>query len=44
MTKSPSVAHLDRFFAFFPRARLLILVRDGRSVAQSAIDTFGVEF
>ena len=44
VTKSPSVAHLDRFFAFFPRARLLILVRDGRSVAQSAMDTFGWNF
>ena len=44
MTKSPSVRHLDRFFAFFPRARLLILVRDGRSVVQSAMDTFGWDF
>jgi sulfotransferase family protein len=44
VTKSPSVRHLDRFFAFFPSARLLILVRDGRSVVQSAIDTFGWDF
>jgi protein-tyrosine sulfotransferase len=44
VSKSPSVRHLDRFFMFFPRARLLILVRDGRSVAQSAMDTFGWDF
>jgi protein-tyrosine sulfotransferase len=44
VTKSPSVVHLDRFFTFFPWARLLILVRDGRSVVQSAMDTFGWDF
>src|SRR4029450_11031710 len=38
LSKSPSVRHLDRFFSFFPRARLLILVRDGRAVLQSAMD------
>ena len=36
VTKSPSVARLHQFFAFFPSARLLILVRDGRSVVHSA--------
>ena len=36
VTKSPSVARLHRFFTFFPTARLLILVRDGRSVVHSA--------
>lgn len=44
VTKSPSVRHLDRFFAFFPEAQLLILMRDGRSVVQSAIATFGWDF
>jgi hypothetical protein len=44
VTKSPSVRHLERFFAFFPSARLLILVRDGRSVVQSAMNTFGWDF
>jgi hypothetical protein len=44
VTKSPSVTHLERFFTFFPQARLLILVRDGRSVTQSAMDTFGWHF
>jgi hypothetical protein len=44
LTKSPSVRHIDRFFRFFPRGRLLILVRDGRSVTQSCMATFGWEF
>jgi protein-tyrosine sulfotransferase len=44
VTKSPSVRHLGRFFAFYPWARLLILVRDGRSVVQSSMDTFGWDF
>jgi hypothetical protein len=41
VTKSPSVRHLEWFFTFFPNARLLLLVRDGRAVAQSAMGTFG---
>ncbi|MPZ73147.1 MAG: hypothetical protein GEU74_07940 [Nitriliruptorales bacterium] len=41
VTKSPSVRNLERFFEFFPAARLVILVRDGRSVAQSSMTTFG---
>lgn len=44
VTKSPSVRHLDRFFRFYPWARLLVLVRDGRSVVQSGMDTFGWDF
>jgi hypothetical protein len=44
VTKSPSVRHLGRFFVLYPRARLLILVRDGRSVVQSSMDTFGWDF
>ena len=41
IAKSPSVRHIDWFFRFFPQAKLLLLVRDGRSVAQSAMATFG---
>jgi protein-tyrosine sulfotransferase len=44
VTKSPSVRHIDRFFAFFPRARMLILVRDGRDVVSSCVRTFGWDF
>jgi protein-tyrosine sulfotransferase len=43
VTKTPSVRHLGRFFTFFPEARLIILIRDGRSVVQSAMDSFGWE-
>jgi hypothetical protein len=44
LAKSPSVHHIDRFFTLFPRARLVILVRDGRSVTQSCMATFGWDF
>ena len=44
VAKTPSVQHIERFFTFFPWARLLILVRDGRSVVQSCMSTFGWEF
>jgi protein-tyrosine sulfotransferase len=44
VTKSPSVRHLGRFFVLYPGARLLILVRDGRSVVQSSMETFGWDF
>lgn len=44
LTKSPSVANLDHFFTFFPRARLLLLVRDGRAVVESCTRTFGWDF
>ena len=44
VTKSPSVRHLERFFGFFPSARLLLLIRDGRSVTESAMKTFGWDF
>jgi protein-tyrosine sulfotransferase len=44
VTKSPSVQHIERFFTFYPWARLVILIRDGRSVVQSAVSTFGWDF
>ena len=44
VAKTPSVQHVGRFFTFFPRARLVILVRDGRSVVRSCMSTFGWEF
>ena len=44
VAKNPSVCHLERFFDFFPTAHLLVLVRDGRSVTQSCMDTFGWSF
>jgi protein-tyrosine sulfotransferase len=44
VTKSPSVRNLALFFSLFPRARLLILIRDGRSAVQSAMTTFTWDF
>ncbi len=44
VSKTPYVDHIDEFFTFFPRALLIILVRDGRSVVQSSLDTFGGDF
>jgi hypothetical protein len=44
VTKSPSVLRLDRFFKFFPKAQLLLLVRDGRDVVSSCMQTFGWDF
>lgn len=41
VTKTPSVRNLDQFFKFFPNANLIILVRDGRSVVESRVKTFG---
>lgn len=41
LTKTPSVRNLKHFYRFFPDAYLLILVRDGRSVAESGVRTFG---
>jgi len=41
VTKTPSVQNLELYFRFFPRAPLLILVRDGRSIVESGIRSFG---
>jgi hypothetical protein len=37
LTKMPGVRNLEYFFKLFPQAYLLLLVRDGRAVAESAI-------
>jgi hypothetical protein len=44
VTKTPSVRNLNYFFKFFPRAYLLILVRDGRAVVESRVKTFGESY
>jgi protein-tyrosine sulfotransferase len=41
VAKTPRVDNLDRFFRYMPNAKLLILVRDGRSVLESGIKSFG---
>lgn len=44
VTKSPSVRNVGRFHRLFPEAKLLTLIRDGRSIVQSCVDTFGWDF
>ena len=44
VTKTPSVHNLAQFFELFPHARLLIIVRDGRSVVASGMSGFGWNF
>ncbi len=44
VTKTPSVKNLNLFFKFFPQAYLLVLVRDGRAVVESAWRTFGMDY
>ena len=41
LTKMPGVRNLEYFFKLFPHAHLLLLVRDGRAVAESAVKTAG---
>lgn len=40
VTKTPSVDHCSLFFDLFPRARLVVLVRDGRAVVESGVRSF----
>jgi protein-tyrosine sulfotransferase len=44
ITKGPFVRNLNYFFKLFPRAYLLILVRDGHAVVESRVKTFGVSY
>jgi protein-tyrosine sulfotransferase len=44
VTKTPSVRNLNYFFKLFPRAYLLILVRDGHAVVESRVRTFGESY
>jgi len=44
VTKTPNVNNLSYFFQLFPEANLIIIVRDGRSVVESAMKTFGRGF
>jgi protein-tyrosine sulfotransferase len=43
VTKTPSVANLDKFFKLFPNEKLLVIVRDGRAVIESCAASFGFD-
>ena len=42
VTKTPSVKNLSNFFSLFPDAHLLLLVRDGRDIAESIAHSAGI--
>jgi hypothetical protein len=44
IARTPSVRNLELFFELFPRAHLLILVRDGRAVVESSVKSFGANY
>lgn len=44
LTKTPSVEHIALFPRLFPGNHLLVLVRDGRAVVESAMRGFGWDF
>lgn len=39
--KTPSTDQIERIFSFFPAARVLVMMRDGRDVIQSGVQSFG---
>ena len=41
LCKTPSVRHLERCFEFFPASKVIIIVRDPRDVAVSALKSWG---
>jgi hypothetical protein len=41
VTKNPSVTGIEQVFKIFPKAHVIILVRDGRAVVESCVRTFG---
>jgi hypothetical protein len=44
LIKTPTVYNLNRFFELFPDARLVILVRDGRAVTESSVQSFDMRY
>ncbi|MFT6387346.1 MAG: hypothetical protein ACJAUP_000717 [Cellvibrionaceae bacterium] len=44
ITKTPSTENIENFFNYFPNSYLLVITRDGRSVAESAGKSFNKPF
>jgi hypothetical protein len=44
LTKTPSTVGMENFFRFFPEGRLIILVRDGRNLVESGVQSFGWKY
>jgi hypothetical protein len=41
LTKTPSVHNIEYFFDYFPNDYLILIVRDGRSLVESGVRSFG---
>jgi protein-tyrosine sulfotransferase len=44
VSKTPSVKNLNSFFQWFPEAKLIIIIRDGRSVVESYVKSFSFSY
>lgn len=44
VTKTPSVRNLSCFFTLFPKAHLIVMIRDGREVVESGVKSFGWDY
>lgn len=44
VAKTPYVHNLNKFFKLFPKSHLLILIRDGRAVAESRTKSFQTDY
>jgi protein-tyrosine sulfotransferase len=44
VTKTPSVTNVEHLLTFFPNARVILLVRDGRAVVESIVQGFNWDY
>lgn len=44
LTKSPSTVGIESFFKFFPDVKPIILIRDGRNVVESLVQSFNMPY
>lgn len=44
VTKTPDVTNIKNFFKLFPKAYLLIIIRDGRSIVESGVKSFNWKY
>ena len=42
LTKTPSIVNIGNFFDFFPNEKLIVIVRDGRTLVESYVNSFNV--
>ncbi len=44
VAKTPSTKNLDNYFKLFPKAKLILIMRDGRAVVESGVKSFDWDF